>query len=217
MNTDYWVYGEDFMNDEINNIKERLKKFESGPVEIDNKFSVLIPFIEVNGETHILYEKRASNLRSQPGEVSFPGGRIENGENSYEATVRETCEELLIKRNDFEIFSKGDFLVNPAIAIIYSYIGFIKKDFKDIVPSKDEVDRCFTVPLKYFIENEPKSYNLEMEVKRDGDFPFHLIPNGKNYKFKRSKADKTYFYKYKDEIIWGFTAKLTYELIKKLK
>ena len=41
------------------------------------EFSVLIPLVEVNGETHVLFEVRSSKLRSQPGDICFPGGKID--------------------------------------------------------------------------------------------------------------------------------------------
>lgn len=200
----------------IENIKSILENYKSEPVEVDDKFSVLIPLIEVEDEVHILYEVRSKKLNNQPGEISFPGGRIENEEEPIEAAVRETMEELLIEKDDIEVISEGDFLVNPYSAIIYSTIGRLNVDPKTINPSKDEVDSIFCVPLKFFVENEPDIYELDLNVKSSDNFPYELIPNQRNYKFKRGR-DKVHFYKYKDKIIWGFTAKLTYEFIKKLK
>lgn len=200
----------------IEEIKNTLKKHNSGPIDIKNKFSVLIPIIEIEKELNILYEVRSKNLRNQPGEISFPGGRIEENETPRKTALRETSEELLIDESDIEILMDGDFLINPYHAIIYSSIGKINVDIEKIRPSKDEVDEIFYVPLKYFMENEPKTYELDLVVKSSDDFPYDLIPNGKDYNFKRG-IDKVHFYNYKDKIIWGFTAKMTYELIKKLK
>ena len=62
----------------------------------------------------------------------------------------------------------------------------------------------------------PDIYEVDLKVKSSEDFPYDLIPNGKNYKFKRG-TDKIHFYRYKDKIIWGFTAKITYTFIQMLK
>lgn len=196
-------------------IKAKLQNKSPMPVDVKNRFSVMIPLIKRKGEIHLLFEKRALTLRNQPGEISFPGGRIEKNESPRDAAIRETCEELLIGDGDLEIYSEGDFLVNPYAAIIYTFIGEIKKDFFEISPSKDEVERIFTVPLKFFMGNSPKSYSLNLKVNRSEDFPYHLIPNGENYKFKRGR-EEVLFYDYKGEIIWGFTAKMARRFVERI-
>lgn len=196
-------------------IKAKLQNKSPMPVDVKNRFSVMIPLIKRRGEIHLLFEKRALTLRNQPGEISFPGGRIEKNESPRDAAIRETCEELLIGDEDIEIYSEGDFLVNPYAAIIYTFIGEIKKDFFEISPSKDEVERIFTVPLKFFMENNPKSYSLNLNVNRSEDFPYHLIPNGESYKFKRGR-EEVLFYDYKGEIIWGFTAKMVRRFVERI-
>lgn len=196
-------------------IKAKLQKKSPLPVDVKNRFSVMIPLIKRKGEIHLLFEKRAMTLRNQPGEISFPGGRIEKNESPWDAAIRETCEELLIEENDLEIYSEGDFLVNPYAAIIYSFIGEIKKDFYEIIPSKAEVESIFTVPLSFFMETEPKAYSINLKVNRSDDFPYHLIPNGRDYKFKRGR-EEVLFYQYKGQIIWGFTAKMTRRFIERI-
>ena len=196
-------------------IKAKLQNKSPMPVDVKNRFSVMIPLIKRRGEIHLLFEKRALTLRNQPGEISFPGGRIEKNESPRDAAIRETCEELLIGDEDIEIYSEGDFLVNPYAAIIYTFIGEIKKDFFVISPSKSEVERIFTVPLKFFMENNPKSYSLNLKVNRSEDFPYHLIPNGESYKFKRGR-EEVLFYDYKGEIIWGFTAKMARRFVERI-
>lgn len=196
-------------------IKAKLQKKSPLPVDVKNRFSVMIPLIKRKGEIHLLFEKRALTLRNQPGEISFPGGRIEKNESSWDAAIRETCEELLIEEKDLEIYSEGDFLVNPYAAIIYSFIGEIKKDFYEITPSKAEVESIFTVPLSFFMETEPKAYSINLNVNRSDDFPYHLIPNGRDYKFKRGR-EEVLFYQYKGQIIWGFTAKMARRFVERI-
>ncbi len=196
-------------------IKAKLQKKSPLPVDVKNRFSVMIPLIKRKGEIHLLFEKRAMTLRNQPGEISFPGGRIEKNESPWDAAIRETCEELLIEEKDLEIYSEGDFLVNPYAAIIYSFIGEIKKDFYEIIPSKAEVESIFTVPLSFFMETEPKAYSINLNVNRSDDFPYHLIPNGRDYKFKRGR-EEVLFYEYKGQIIWGFTAKMARRFIERI-
>ncbi|MDO5040543.1 MAG: CoA pyrophosphatase [Peptoniphilus sp.] len=198
------------------NIKNIVRETPSEPIDINNRYSVLIPFIEVEGEPHLLYELRSKTLKSQPGEISFPGGSIEEGEGIIDAAVRETCEELLINPDKIEVYGEGNFLVNPYGSILYSVVGKLNVDIKDIKPSADEVEDVFTVPLKYFMEKSPESYEIEFKAQRDKYFPYELIPNGKNYKFKKSR-DSVLFYQYGKFIIWGFTAKMTHNFVNKIK
>ena len=46
--------------------------------------------VEIEKEWHVVFEVRAHTMRQQPGEISFPGGRLEKGETPAEAAVRET-------------------------------------------------------------------------------------------------------------------------------
>lgn len=203
------------MSIDLKEIKKKIQSSEAQPVDIKSKFSVLIPLIEVDGKISILYEQRAETLRNQPGEISFPGGKIEKGESPKEAAIRETYEELLIDKKEIEVYSDSDYLINPSSAIIYSFVGEIKHDFYKIKPSTDEVKEIFTVPLEFFLNNEPERYISRISYIRDENFPYELIPNGKNYKFKKGKSD-ILFYKYENRIIWGFTAKMTKNFINKL-
>ena len=199
----------------LDKIKAKVQGRKPLPVDVKNRFSVMIPLIKRDEEIHLLFEKRAFTLRNQPGEISFPGGRIEKGESPREAAVRETAEELLISEREIEIYSEGDFVVNPYAAIIYTFVGEIKKDFDKISPSEDEVEKVFTVPLSYFLKTKPKSYKINLRVERNKEFPYHLIPNGVNYKFKRGR-EEVLFYEYEDEIIWGFTAKMARRFVENL-
>ena len=199
----------------LEKIKAKVQAIKPMPVDVKNRYSVMIPLIKRDGEIHLLFEERAFTLRNQPGEISFPGGRIEEGESPMDAALRETSEELLISEDEMEIYSEGDFVVNPYAAIIYTFIGEIKKDFDEIIPSSDEVEKVFTVPLSYFLETKPRSYKIDLKVERNEEFPYHLIPNGVNYKFKRGR-EEVLFYEYDGHIIWGFTAKMARRFVEKL-
>ncbi|MDU5806783.1 MAG: CoA pyrophosphatase [Peptoniphilus harei] len=199
----------------LEKIKAKVQAIKPMPVDVKNRYSVMIPLIKRDGEIHLLFEERAFTLRNQPGEISFPGGRIEEGESPMDAALRETSEELLITEDEMEIYSEGDFVVNPYAAIIHTFIGEIKKDFNEIIPSSDEVEKVFTVPLSYFLETKPRSYKIDLKVERNEEFPYHLIPNGVNYKFKRGR-EEVLFYEYDGHIIWGFTAKMARRFVEKL-
>ncbi len=170
--------------------------------------SVLIPIVDVDGEEHILFQTRSTDLKAQPGEVSLPGGKMESGETPMQSAIRETCEELGVKETDIEIIGQSDFFVSPIGAILHPFVGRLKY-YKTYDYNKDEVKDVFMVPIKFFMENSPEIYRNSSQVSPSDDFPFEYIekymPNSKNFKFLKREYE-VYFYVYKNRLIWGMTA-----------
>lgn len=185
-----------------------LKSHPFNPYGARKITSVLIPLIEIEGETHILYETRALHLKAQPGEVAFPGGRWENGETEEETAVRETGEELLIPRESIEILGRIDSIATSFETIIHCFVGRIHMNFSEIQPSSEEVHDIFVVPLKWLMENAPECYQATSKFEMAEDFPFELIPNGRDY-ILRGANYPVRVYRYQGHTIWGLTARLT--------
>lgn len=188
------------------NIQNIIENYQEKPYGDQRHYSVLLPLIEVDGETHVLYEVRSHKI-SQPGETSFPGGGVEENEDFAAAAIRETTEELKIDPEAIELFGAIDYVVSDW-AIIYCYVGRLHVKLEDI-QYNEEVERLFTIPLAYLLENEPKYYTIRAKSMFEDEFPFHLLPNGPNYKFKH-QAHKTPFYNLPVENLWGYTANLTH-------
>ncbi|MCY6370865.1 NUDIX hydrolase [Clostridium ganghwense] len=197
---------------------EKIKKTfidrKAKPIGKYRNSAVMILLIEEEGETYILFEKRALTLKRQPGDISLPGGLIEENETPMEAAMRETEEELNVKGVNIELIGPMDYFISPYYTIMYPFVG--KLHTNQITPNKDEVDHVFKVPLKYFLENEPMCYKLDIGPKLKDDFPFHLIEGGRNYKFGTGKINE-YFYLYDDYVIWGFTALIIKRFVEILK
>lgn len=183
--------------------------------EFMRKSAVFIPLVRKDGEIHILFEVRASSLKHRPSEISFPGGGIEEGETPLQAAIRETQEEIGSYPEDIKIISELDLLITPVKYIIHPFAGYLDNiDLMNL--NKDEVDHIFMVPLKYLLENHPKKYFNTVQVLPDQNLPFDLIPGEKNYKFENGKS-QVLFYKYKDYVIWGITAKILYNFLEFFK
>ncbi len=152
-------------------IRELVSIFGDRPrntVEKYKVFSVLMPLVEIEGETHILFEVRAKHMKTQPGEVCFPGGMIEKGETPQDCAVRETCEELGLSKEDIEILCELDSSRNSAGSVIYRFMGKIAyKTLEKINLSRDEVDEIFLVPLHFFLENEPQIMKVDIGPVKD--------------------------------------------------
>jgi peroxisomal coenzyme A diphosphatase NUDT7 len=176
------------------------------------RYSIIIPLVQDNNELKILFEVRAKTLRNQPGEISFPGGKIENNEDSKSASIRETCEELGILEDNLEIVGAENILITQHNRIIYPYIARIIDPTK-IKPSSFEVDHVFLVPINYLINYRPLIKSVKIITEPTEDFPYEDIVNGRNYKWFEGKND-IYFYKFMDYTIWGLTARILTQFIK---
>lgn len=198
----------------INDIKKKLADYRPQPLGVQKHFSVLLPLIEVEGEWHILYEKRSRSI-SQPGETSFPGGALEEGETYKEAAIRETQEELNIKKECISILGEMDFIAAPS-HVIRCFVGELKDMTVESIEPNEEVERVFTIPLAYFMENEPEFHQVGFRIEHKEDFPFELISNGNAHKWS-TKRQTIPFYRLKDNFLWGYTAHLTYRFKELLK
>ena len=187
----------------INRINNRPPRIEG----IHKEFAVLIPLIQVNNQLHILFEIRSSHLKVQPNEICFPGGKVEQNESYKECALRETMEELNIPIDSIDLIGQVDTLVLPYNLTIYPFLGKINRNIEDIFYSEDEVSHIFSVPLKFFIDTVPNSYDTHIQVHTDEKFPHDLVHGGKHYKW-RTGSYPVYFYEYENHIIWGITAKI---------
>lgn len=178
------------------------------------EYSVMLLITEIEGEEHLVLEKRASTLKSQPGDICLPGGSIDPGESPVEASLRETMEELGVNKEEIELIGPMDYFISPYGQTMYPFVARIRHT--DFQPNPDEVDRLILVPLSFFEKKSPLIYEIDMTAKMGEDFPYHLIENGKDYPFRKA-TNKQYFYKYGDIVIWGFTAQIVKSFIDLLK
>jgi len=203
---------------ELNTIKNKLKSRTPTILgsEKFSRYAVLLPLIQKEDGIHVLFEVRSLELRRQPGEICFPGGRIDSTDHDEkEAAIRETLEELGLERENISSVSPLDYMVSQFGMIVYPYAGFIDS-YESIQPNPAEVGEVFTVPVSFLIKNEPDIYHLNYKVEPEENFPLDLIPGGENYKW-RTRGLEEYFYNYEGKIIWGLTAKILFHFIDILK
>lgn len=187
-------------------------KMEFIPFNQQRKAAILIPVIhdKKSDELCLLFEVRNSSI-AQGSEICFPGGMIEEGESGETAAIRETSEELCLSKDQITVTSPMFELSGPRGISVNSYLGTIE-NYKNTW-STDEVDHVFTLPISWFIENEPIISSAKLKTIPDTDFPYELIPNGKDYTFWDIHK-KFYFYQTPEGIIWGLTAQIIYAFIK---
>ncbi|PLS02737.1 NUDIX hydrolase [Neobacillus cucumis] len=172
-----------------------------------SKYAVLLPLLKKEDGIHVLFEIRSLELRRQPGEICFPGGRIDAQDMDEEgAAIRETVEELGINKINVTNVFPLDYMISPFGMILYPFVGYIN-NHETIKPNPAEVGEIFTVPLSFFIHNEPEIYRVALKPEPEGNFPFDLIPGGQKYNWRARGMDE-YFYRYGDKAIWGLTARI---------
>lgn len=205
------------INLDLDRLEEFLEKRRPKSLEPMARFAVLIPLIKMGDQWEVIFEMRSKNLNSQPGEVSFPGGKLEANESYRDASIRESMEELNVQRENIRLIGELDYLISHAGLKIHCFLGeIIGTNVSKIRPNPDEVDHIFTVPLSYFLETEPMTYYLELTSKYNEEFPYNLIPGGKNYDFRQVKRE-IHFYQYGNNTIWGYTAAMIKHLVEILR
>ncbi|KAI6181482.1 NUDIX hydrolase domain containing protein [Aphelenchoides besseyi] len=121
---------------------------------VKSEASVLILLDQREDNWYVFLTLRSQNLRKHGGEVSFPGGKREVGDrDAVETALRETEEETGLQIDATElvgvlrpILSKFMILIHPVVCVLRR--RFVPK------PNVEEVDRCFWVPLRGFLEDE---------------------------------------------------------------
>ena len=102
-------------------------------------YAVLVPLVERGGELSLLYEVRSAKLKRQPGEVCFPGGRMEPGESPVECALRETWEELGIPQEKIRVIAPLDYVYHRAGFLLYPILGQLEEGVLDrLTPNRQK-------------------------------------------------------------------------------
>lgn len=168
--------------------------------------AVMLPLVMTQAGVALLFEVRASTLRRQPNEICFPGGKVECGEDALDAALREGAEEIGWPTDKMLLVGALDYVITPSRARIYPFVVAVK-EWEDMRLSKGEVAEIFTVPVRFFLENEPNECEMELATRAGKDFPLDKIPfASETYQTKRRYRVR--WYEYEGRVIWGLTANI---------
>ena len=153
--------------------------------------AVLIPIVSNQGQLEVLLTKRASHLTHHPGQISFPGGKVEPNDRSMIATaLRETEEEIGLKSKDIQVLGQLTSYQTISGYEITPIVAFARKNdnyqFDD-----NEVAEVFHVPLSHFLLRE---HHIKV--------PF----------YHKGKSHNVHFMPYQEYNIWGATAAILHDL-----
>ncbi len=147
--------------------------------------AVLIPLVKHDEGLTVLLTQRTDHLANHPGQISFPGGHIEEEDATpEEAALRETEEEVGLDRQHVSIIGRLPDYVTRTGFIVTPVVAWVAPPF-DIVPDDHEVAEVFEVPLDFFLDED----NHEKHT---------LFYAGKNRYF--------WAMPYGDYYVWGATA-----------
>lgn len=161
----------------LGEIRQRLGKFDVRKKDIAFtkpeglvSASVLVPLFIEDGNVKVLLTTRAKHLRTHAGLVAFPGGHMDEDDQSVISTaLREAEEEIGLSAQDVDVLT----VLPPAFVrpnkFVSLVVGLIPSDFVPNV-NKEEVSKVFSLPLKRFLKND----YVTKEVKL-GDFEFRVF------------------------------------------
>lgn len=194
-----------------------LQNREPGLMDATGRYAVLVPLAQGPKGPSLLYEVRAKTLRRQPGEVCFPGGRLEKGERPEQCALRELEEELAIPPAAVQVLGRLDFIAHRANFIMYPILGWVEDwGISRLSPSPAEVEETFFVPLSHLKQNPPLEYTYQLMPTPTENFPYDVIGIPRDYKWQPG-GENVPVYPWEGRAIWGLTGRITRHLLQLLE
>ena len=164
---------------------------------VDEKVSAVLALL-APGEfgAEVLLTRRSTKLSNHQGEISFPGGRVDEGESIVDAALRETPEEV------------G---VHPQLVTVHS----------ELSPLSTFVSRSYIVPVLATVLEKPELSMSSYEVDRALWVPLAELVRADTFSWEWWNFDRVevpedrpmFFFHLDDETIWGATARMLHELL----
>jgi 8-oxo-dGTP pyrophosphatase MutT (NUDIX family) len=148
---------------------------------------VLVPIRETPQGLRLILTKRSSALKHHPGQIAFPGGRVDpTDRDPTDAALREATEEIGLPRSLVEVL--GGLPTHETVTQfeMFPVLGWIREDFTPVA-EEGEVSEVFDVPLSHVLN--PQNFSIQSRRWRGQMRSFYTVPYGPYY-------------------IWGATARI---------
>lgn len=184
----------------VEDIRNKILQHDPSKAPGDNddrsQAAVLVPLIADPREPRLVFTERAGSLSSHGGEVSFPGGKVDQTDSSLTFTaLRENEEELGLAPSRIEVLgelrpfvSKYGLLVTPVVGLLPPGLTY--------EPNPAEIASVFEVPLRWFSDASPTRID---QVERHGEAHTIEVFDFEGYE------------------IWGLTAIIVAEFLRVIK
>jgi len=165
------------------------------PERVLRPAAVLIPIIERRNGLQVLFTRRADHLARHAGQVSFPGGRVNDGENDpVAAALRETEEEVGLSRSFVEVKGELDRYETGTGFAIHPFVALVREGFVLTIDAA-EVAEAFEVPLTFLMDRS--NHEQQTTTWQGRERRFYAMTYGSHY-------------------IWGATAGILINLHQRL-
>jgi len=155
---------------------------------------VLVPLFVREGMLWVVFTRRTDTVAHHRGQISFPGGAEEPGDEDLSQTaLRETEEELGVRPDDVKLLGKLSPMVTVTDFYVEPYVAAIPQPYV-FTPAESEIAEVVEAPIGALTDPAIK------ETK--------LLPD---------REEPVLFYHYRDQVIWGATARMLAELLEALK
>src|SRR5690349_39510 len=131
--------------------------------------AVLVPIVNRPAGLQLLLTQRSADLADHPGQISFPGGRLDPGDADHaSAALRETTEEIGLPSSRVDVLGQ----LSPYDTVtgyrLLPIVGWIEPPF-ELVPDPLEVADVFEVPLDFLLDkaNHQRHHRMLGEIRRD--------------------------------------------------
>lgn len=199
-------------------ISEKLKKVHPhAETELKQwEAAVMLPLVENEGKLSVLFQVRSRDLKWQPGDICFPGGRSEPEDVDMAVTAcRELEEELGLAKDDYTLLGPLNYFYTYIGPVLFPFVGVIHHP-EHIKLQSAEVEEVFTIPLETLLTLEPITGGITVAAKPDEGFPYDVLPEYKP-QWQVRKRYQLVCYLYENRRIWGMTARVLADFLKKIK
>lgn len=146
-------------------------------MEAPRPAAVLVPIV-LNAELTVLLTQRTEHMTKHPGQISFPGGRLDPGEEPLDAALREAEEEIGLSRSFIEPLGYLDGYRTGTGFHVTPLVAFVRPGFA-LTLERNEVANVFEVPLAFLMD--PNNHKQHEREWRGRNRQFWAMPYGERY------------------------------------